>query len=505
MTDSDARQQLLSALYKRGIDLGPDDVNWAFESQKTGAELTAWIQEYLDASTFLTRDELDLYEAIRGQGSLDLQPSDTVPLQEFDIMDAIDSLKASTAAIEKHSKTLEAQRGALLAFKAEGSQRQEISFFQKYGQESGRLLFAVSARLQHQTNAALNSTQVDDLLHQTKHHLTEAEKDSTRATAIMKAVVSERLAADDQVFEALEKLTPKMSETKPLAVESTTIDKWTRALASLRVLEAKAHLDANLKGFGDCGGQTSDAGTPALKTDLEGLQSELQTLRDEIESVVQMVIGNEIRDPLLKNVQSLEGHSRQTRNGWSSYLLSTLHHLVSQLESLNSGITSLQSYNTTLHSLTTLLQEDSSESPNTAQTKGGQSLGIGSNTSSNKLRPAAEIPGPATYAAQALRRFCPSLTQSTNTNLINRLDATTAEATSRLRGQHVTAVNATLESLSKSLGEKQREFMRVTDQLFVNSRGSSVHLGERHLEERLGRLNRGVEEVAPLVARADVR
>lgn len=47
--------------------------------------------------------------------------------------------------------------------------------------------------------------------------------------------------------------------------------------------------------------------------------------------------------------------------------------------------------------------------------------------------------------------------------------------------------------------------MRVTDQLFINSRGSSVHLGESGLEERLGRLNRGVEEVAPLVARADVR
>ncbi|KAE9973974.1 hypothetical protein BLS_003326 [Venturia inaequalis] len=488
MTDVDARQQLLSALYKRGIDLGPDDVNWAFESQKTNAELTAWIREYLDSSTLLTRDELDLYEAVQGKRSLDSQPSDTVPLQEFDIKDAIDSLKASTAAIEKHSITLEAQRGALLAFKEEGSRRQEISFFQKYGQESGRLLFAV-----------------DDLLHQTKDQLSEAEKDSTRATAIMKAVVSERLAADDQVFEALEKLTPKVSEVKALPVESATIDKWTRALASLRVLEAKANLDANLKGFGDRGGQTSDEGTPALKTELEGLQSELQTLRDEIESVVQMVIGNEIRDPLLKNVQSLEGHSRQTRNGWSSYILTTLHHLVSQLESLNSEITSLQSYNKTLHSLTTLLQEAFSESPHNTQCKDDSTRAIGPNAAPSKLRPAAEISGPATYATQALRRFCASLTDSTNTNIIGRLDATTAEATSRLRGQHVAAVNATLESLSKSLGEKQREFMRVTDQLFINSRGSSVHLGESGLEERLGRLNRGVEEVAPLVARADVR
>lgn len=148
MTDSDARQQLLSALYKRGIDLGPDDVDWAFASPKTKAELTAWIVEYLDSSTLLTRDELDLYKAIQVKGTaVGIPSSDTVPMQDFDIKDAIDSLKASTTVIEKHSQTLEAQRGALLAFKEEESQRQEISFFQKYGQESGRLLFAVSVFL----------------------------------------------------------------------------------------------------------------------------------------------------------------------------------------------------------------------------------------------------------------------------------------------------------------------------------------------------------------------
>lgn len=185
-------------------------------------------------------------------------------------------------------------------------------------------------------------------------------------------------------------------------------------------------------------------------------------------------------------------------------LLSTLHHLVSQLESLNSEITSLQSYNITLHSLIALLQEASSENRHNTQSKDELSQIMGPNTT-NKLRPAAEISGPATYASQALRRFCPSLTDSTNTNFIDRLDAMTAEASSRWRGQNVVAVNATLESLSKSLGEKQREFMRVTDQLFANSRGNSLSLGERSLDERLGRLHRGIEEVAPLVARADVR
>lgn len=128
---------------------------------------------------------------------------------------------------------------------------------------------------------------------------------------------------------------------------------------------------------------------------------------------------------------------------------------------------------------------------------------IGPNSSSNKLRPAAEISAPSTYASQALRRFCPGATDSVN--VIDRLDATTFEATSRLRGQYVAAVSATLESLSKSLGEKQQDFQAVTDQLFLNSRFNSVRLGNEELEGRLVKLNRGVDELAPLVAKADNR
>jgi len=137
----------------------------------------------------------------------------------------------------------------------------------------------------------------------------------------MNAVANERLAADDQVFEALSKLAPKVSPSKSLPVEPVTIDKWTRALASFREQEIKARLDANLRGFGKRNSrEIAEEPASALKIESEDLQSEMQTLRDEIESVVQMVIAHEIRDPLLKNVQALESHSRQTRNGWSSYV-----------------------------------------------------------------------------------------------------------------------------------------------------------------------------------------
>jgi hypothetical protein len=67
-----------------------------------------------------------------------------VPRQENDLKAAFDSLKTSNAAIEKHSKIIEAQREALLAFRPHNNGFGDaVSFSQQHGQESGRLVFAV--------------------------------------------------------------------------------------------------------------------------------------------------------------------------------------------------------------------------------------------------------------------------------------------------------------------------------------------------------------------------
>lgn len=51
---------LLNVLQARNIRLGEDDVQWAFESSKTKTDVTKWVQEYLTASTLLSKDEAQL-------------------------------------------------------------------------------------------------------------------------------------------------------------------------------------------------------------------------------------------------------------------------------------------------------------------------------------------------------------------------------------------------------------------------------------------------------------
>lgn len=51
---------LLRVLEERDIPLGEVDVAWAFASTKTKGSASSWVQEFLQPSTLLTKDELAL-------------------------------------------------------------------------------------------------------------------------------------------------------------------------------------------------------------------------------------------------------------------------------------------------------------------------------------------------------------------------------------------------------------------------------------------------------------
>lgn len=49
---------LLNVCKERGISLGAEDLQWAFESPNSKADIEAWINEYVHHDTLLSRDEL---------------------------------------------------------------------------------------------------------------------------------------------------------------------------------------------------------------------------------------------------------------------------------------------------------------------------------------------------------------------------------------------------------------------------------------------------------------
>lgn len=52
--------QLLRVLQDRNIDLGRDDVEWAFESASTEEDVRKWVQDCLSPDCLLSKEEFKL-------------------------------------------------------------------------------------------------------------------------------------------------------------------------------------------------------------------------------------------------------------------------------------------------------------------------------------------------------------------------------------------------------------------------------------------------------------
>lgn len=62
MSEEQAAHHLLNVLEERGLDVDLDKILLGFEDEDTKGEAAAWVHEYLNEETLLTKEELELYE-----------------------------------------------------------------------------------------------------------------------------------------------------------------------------------------------------------------------------------------------------------------------------------------------------------------------------------------------------------------------------------------------------------------------------------------------------------
>jgi len=252
------------------------------------------------------------------------------PIRDDELRTAINALKQSTAIIEKHKKSLEAQKRALLELKAENegldvhsscpNPQQDAN--QQRIRESSQLAFAVSTLVIHKVVHA-NYSQIEDLQRSNHEQLQQTHERSTRAADLLVSTSSERLERHDQVLDALAKLASKVRESHGSAnVNIGTINQWCHTLATLREQAVKAHIDTITlnKLCVDSDAALADEKSEEAVSEMEELQAEIKSLHDEILSVAKMVVASDLREPILKSLQKSTASSRQGRSEWFEYV-----------------------------------------------------------------------------------------------------------------------------------------------------------------------------------------
>lgn len=454
------------------------------------------------------------YQSLASPNENDLGGADHVarPIRDEELRAAINALKQSTTAIEKHTKSLEAQRRALLELKAqrEGEDASTLALEPKEDEsqlrlrESSQLTFAVSLHNSH-NNMPLwaDRAQIEDLQRSNYEQLQQFQDQSNRAVDALLSTTTERLERHDQVLEALAKLAPKFQPNQETGqYDAKTIDQWCHALAVLREKAIKAHIDTvMLRELVNHSTSMSNGESNALLDgDREELQAELKSLHDEILSVAKMVVGNDFREPILRSLQTSTDFATQKQAEWLEYVLLTQEHLIAHLQFFYEQCLQLRSYSFAVDEIVTCfnasIRGDLKEKvPN----RDAMSPTTPRSDSASKLKSPTERSSTSGIEL-ALRRF--NIGSDARDGLQTFTEAST-QIRNKLLLQYASSIQSDLKFLAQASAVRDRELQSVLSKLYASSSYGSVRLTDKSLDSRLQELDEKIADTAKDYAKVD--
>ncbi|KAF2663219.1 hypothetical protein BT63DRAFT_129491 [Microthyrium microscopicum] len=483
--DYQARERLLAALKEREIPLGADDISWAFASPKTRDEMIVWVKEYLHDETLLSADEMQIYQELSHQNGP--PSSDQLILNDAQLKAAISSLQTSTDLIEKHAETLEAQREALHALQRQTLERRSAAEADSPGSK--------------RTLAGSLDFTVEDLVNSIEEEFSIATKQSAKAVSSLTSQISERLGADDQILAALSKLAPRTMPLSKEAVTVPTVDGWSRALASLREQDTKARIDTLInEAICDYMEEPGAANISDEDTNLEDLEAEVESLRSEIGSVMELVVGSDYRQPLVKAIRTNQKHSQSSQHEWLEYVLATLEHMVNQLEVISACSVDLRNHNSVLSEISSTFAELFEPNATSGSEKSASPLskmqsarpGLASRADSKSASSNINL------AEQVFRRFAiPGRVGAP------ALETATVASKARLHEQYASAATSTADVVNKAIDEQKKALQSALKQLYASTTYSSVQLLPEDVERDVQGLDDAINETVAALSSAE--
>lgn len=347
MTTTESRH-LLRVLQDRNIALSEADVVSAFQEKTTCDKANSWAREYLGSATLLTKEEVRFYERQGGSAVSDSVPHGR-PLDDDELEAAIDSLEASTAAIDRQCQIMEQQKVALQKLKSQNT-------------HSDSSFLAQEKRLQKYTREkAQLDLEIDELSATTKDRLRTCMKQTDATTGSLDASLNRLLEKDDRLIDGLQKLLPKLADTALDRDETQEVEQLCATLTDLSVSSIRSRLDSTyrqtLLEYTRRQKSPSMTLTDQQTKQRETLRAELEELGGEIEGLVTIVIDNQYRKSLKSGLTSArsEGHAQKAK--WAEYTVTALVYLKDRLDAISGHVQHLHAHRAALRSISRTLEE----------------------------------------------------------------------------------------------------------------------------------------------------
>ncbi|KAF2237007.1 hypothetical protein EV356DRAFT_512281 [Viridothelium virens] len=491
-------EHLLQVLADRDIDLGRDDVAWAFESAKTTGDACAWVDEYLHAPTLLSPDEFQIYntlpEKLQRQhlhSQSTAHQEDSRAFSDEDVQDALERLESSTASIEAQIKHLEIQKEALRQLKAQNETtdasvtRAREAHFKKQEKEKRQLDFSV-----------------EELSDELRTRIVVAEKDASGALNGLSPFVNDTFGADDHLLSGFTKLLPRFQQTFDNRVALQQTDHWCRAVVSFQAAKVKARIDALCPHvYSVQNGHPMDRKWLELEEERSALGGELETLKEEIIPVLSMVVDHEFRRPIKEASHGRQGEFVKSQGDWLSYIYDSLNYMRCRLDAIESHAQGAHAYNQALKEFQTFLSQELSEmipEKTGAQEKKRKSRDlralVNPQTGLREFLLGRGAPQKEDPADRLLRHLDIQPKGDRAEHARNACESAVNDRQKRLQEHCETTDRSMLKSLAESLDLADTDLQNLLSSVYGYTEFNNARLSDRTSEERIHNLEGAIDK-----------
>jgi len=233
-------------------------------------------------------------------------------MQESDFENAINTLEANTAAIEKQTAILQAQRDALEKLQA---LNQEPVLIISDSDEKKSSQVRTKAQLDLETNELTEAIQ--QRVGVTKRH-------AESSLNLLKTSSQRQLEKDDRLLDGLQKVMFKLA---PLESSDKRLPDFNTLSNALVKLESKIIKDRTNATYIDTlnslAGETDDFEHESNGQAAQGayaLAEELESLITEVDSVLEMTISRRYRAPIVNALKLFDAQAQLEQQSWLEYV-----------------------------------------------------------------------------------------------------------------------------------------------------------------------------------------
>jgi hypothetical protein len=234
------------------------------------------------------------------------------PLQEPDFESAINSLETSTAAIEKQTAILEAQRNALRKL-------------QHLNREPTAILSDNDEKRAHQsrTKAQLD-LETNELTESIQQRVTVTKRHAESSLNLLKTSSKRQLDRDDRLLDSLQKVMFKLAPLESSEKQLPDFNTLSHALVKLESKIIKNRTNTTylevLDGLSnETDGFEHESNAQAAQ-EAYALAEELESLITEVDSVLEMTISRRYRAPIVNALKLSDAQAQLEQQSWLEYV-----------------------------------------------------------------------------------------------------------------------------------------------------------------------------------------